>query len=73
VVKRIQAARDLRRRLAEGTDVADLKGEIDQFSISTVCDKRELFWARHMINFRIGEILRIALGYYFKSGGSLAT
>lgn len=65
VAARIRSARELRRRIAAGAEVAELKGEIAQFSESTVCDKRELFWARHMINFRIGEILRIAARYYF--------
>jgi len=67
VAERIRSARDLRRRLAEGREISELEGEIDQFSISTVCDKRELFWARHMINFKIGEILRIARRYYLGS------
>ncbi|HUA84786.1 MAG TPA: TIGR04190 family B12-binding domain/radical SAM domain protein [Bryobacteraceae bacterium] len=67
VAERIRAARDLRRRIAEGSEIADLEGEIEQFSESTVCDKRELFWARHLINFRIAEILRIAGRYYFGS------
>jgi hypothetical protein len=67
VARRIQSARDLRRRLAAGSAIADLEGEIAQFSESTVCDKRELFWTRHLVNFKIGEILRIARGYYFRS------
>ncbi len=47
-------------------DAADdaLMGEITRFSISTVCDKRELFWPRRVINFRIGEILRILARYF---------
>jgi len=65
VAERIRSARDLRRRIAAGISPAELEGEIAQFSESTVCDKRELFWARHLINFRIGEILRIATRYYF--------
>jgi len=64
VAERIRAARELRRRIAEGGEVDGLEGEIEQFSESTVCDKRELFWARHLINFRVGEILRIATRYY---------
>ncbi len=70
VARGIAAARALRRRLDEGmtqgrTDMADaeLLGEISRFSISTVCDKRELFWHRRVFNFRITEILRI-LGRY---------
>lgn len=66
VARRIGEARALRARLdalgaaATHADIpADLRGEISRFSISTVCDKRELFWQRHLINFRLGEILRI--------------
>jgi B12-binding domain/radical SAM domain protein len=72
VARGIAAARMLRSRLdqeiAQGRgDVADpaLIGEISRFSISTVCDKRELFWPRRLINFRIAEILRI-LGRYLR-------
>ena len=40
-----------------------LRGEIARFSISTVCDKRELFWRRHVFNFKIREIMRILRRY----------
>ncbi|HUA18347.1 MAG TPA: TIGR04190 family B12-binding domain/radical SAM domain protein [Bryobacteraceae bacterium] len=70
VAKRIRSARELRRRISEGASVSELEGEIERFSESTVCDKRELFWARHLINFRMGEILRIARRYYFGSGSA---
>jgi B12-binding domain/radical SAM domain protein len=70
----IAAARALRARLDAGMAHADggaaaaaLKGEISRFSISTVCDKRELFWPRRVFNFRIAEITRI-LGRYFTAG-----
>jgi B12-binding domain/radical SAM domain protein len=70
VARGIAAARALRARLDEGmvrglgaTADADLTGEISRYSISTVCDKRELFWPRRLFNFRIPEILRI-LGRY---------
>jgi B12-binding domain/radical SAM domain protein len=66
----IAAARALRARLDEGIAKGDvsavaetLKGEITRFSISTVCDKRELFWPRRVFNFRISEIIRIARRY----------
>ncbi|HEX4065389.1 MAG TPA: TIGR04190 family B12-binding domain/radical SAM domain protein [Acidobacteriaceae bacterium] len=67
VAQRIREARELRRRIAEhdGCLEADLKGEVARFSQSTVCDKRELFWPRRLINFRIGEILRIGYRHYF--------
>ncbi len=64
VANRIKAARELRRRLSTGSrsgDIdAELKGEIARFSQSTVCNKRELFWPRHLVNFRLREIFRIA-------------
>src|SRR3984957_5393687 len=66
----IAAARALRSRLDAGMAKGDagsaaeaLKGEISRYSISTVCDKRELFWPRRVFNFNIAEIMRI-LGRY---------
>jgi hypothetical protein len=72
VARGIAAARALRARLdvhmaqgggAAAVDTA-LLGEISRFSMSTVCDKRELFWPRRVFNFKIPEIARI-LGRYF--------
>ena len=70
VANGIAAARALRSRLDAGLAQGDvgvaadaLKGEISRFSISTVCDKRELFWPRRVFNFRMTEIVRI-LGRY---------
>ena len=75
VAKRIKAARALRSRLTaaenhhDDTLDAELRGEIARFSQSTVCDKRELFWPRHLVNFRLAEIGR--LGYrYLKAATS---
>jgi B12-binding domain/radical SAM domain protein len=70
VAARIHSARELRAKLAErgAADNGDLEGEIGKFSISTVCDKRELFWHSHLVNFRIGGILRTALRYYLHGG-----
>ncbi|HME06063.1 MAG TPA: TIGR04190 family B12-binding domain/radical SAM domain protein [Bryobacteraceae bacterium] len=68
VAERIRSARELRARLADCGSLeagAELEGEISKFSESTVCDKQELFWPRHLINFKIGEILRAARDYYF--------
>src|SRR5271170_641108 len=71
VANGIAAARALRSQLDTGIAQGDagaaaeaLKGEITRFSISTVCDKRELFWPRRVFNFRMTEIMRI-LGRYF--------
>jgi len=66
VAGRIRSARALRKQLATHEPSAALQGEIDTFSQSTVCDKRELFWSRHLINFKITEILR-AVGAYLAS------
>ncbi|MGA2840745.1 MAG: TIGR04190 family B12-binding domain/radical SAM domain protein [Steroidobacteraceae bacterium] len=70
VARGIAAARALRARLdagmargGEATADAALMGEISRFSISTVCDKRELFWPRRLFNFKLTEITRI-LGRY---------
>lgn len=66
VARSIAAARALRARLDEGIAKGNagavaqtLKGEITRFSMSTVCDKRELFWPRRLFNFRVAEIVRI--------------
>jgi len=71
VAQRISQARALKDRL----DVIDqnggpeseasqlLQGEIYAFSVSTLCDKQELFWRRHLVNFKLLGILRIGLAY----------
>jgi B12-binding domain/radical SAM domain protein len=70
VARRIPAARALRRRMedpqyasADPSITRALEGEVHAFSVSTVCDKRELFWERHAVNFRPLPILRIAAAY----------
>lgn len=79
VAGRIRAARELRRRLAEsrqrGEELAEtgLKGDISRFSESTVCDKRELFWPRHLVNFRLSEIVRIGLRYVRQRGRAVSS
>lgn len=70
VERHIAQARALKERLdglpQDATDEQDrLRGEIYAFSVSTVCDKRELFWRRHLLNFRALGILHIALAYFF--------
>lgn len=74
VARRIARARDLQKRLdavdhGEELDAEAfqaLQGEIDAFSISTVCDKRELFWRRHLVNFKLWGVLRVALAYFMR-------
>ena len=69
VARRIQRARALKHRLdavpaGESPDQVTyraLLGDIHEFSVSTVCDKRELFWRRHLLNFKPGGILRAGL------------
>jgi hypothetical protein len=68
VARHIQRARALKDRLDaldQGSKAEHevLRGEIYAFSVSTVCDKRELFWRRHLLNFRVLGILRIVLAY----------
>ena len=64
--KRVRCARGSmskwRKTRGAATDAA-LLGEISRFSISTVCDKRELFWPRRFFNFRLKEIARIVGRY----------
>ncbi len=76
VATAIADARALRRRIdaefrLQGQIASrELKGEINRFSISTLCDKRELFWPRQIFNFRIREIVRIAWRYgVFRADG----
>jgi hypothetical protein len=43
-----------------------LLGEIHYFSVSTVCDKRELFWRNNPVNFRWLWILRTVLDFCYE-------
>jgi len=67
VFDRIEAARALRARLREHGNSLDseaataLRGEINRFSVSTVCDKSELTWPRRAVNFHPLGMLRAAL------------
>ncbi|WP_231480614.1 TIGR04190 family B12-binding domain/radical SAM domain protein [Thiomonas sp. FB-Cd] len=70
VASQIKEARALRARLdaelATGkasSAYQSLAGEISRFSMDTVCDKRELFWPRHAVNFKAKEIVRIIKRY----------
>jgi B12-binding domain/radical SAM domain protein len=79
VAQGIAQARALRRRLEEdlgrvgaAATSALLRGEISRFSMSTVCDKRELFWPTRVFNFRPREIVRI-LGRWVLSQGKKHT
>ena len=73
VARRIREARELRAKLATGEDTGRLQGEIDRFSQSTVCDKRELFWARHLINFKIAGVIRTVGRYWFGAAAPTLT
>ncbi len=67
VAEGIAGARALRQRLAErlergdAADDPELRGDIARFSHSTVGDKRELFWQRHLISFRLPALAKAAL------------
>ncbi|MDT8441041.1 MAG: TIGR04190 family B12-binding domain/radical SAM domain protein [Desulfuromonadales bacterium] len=74
IAQRIVRARELEARLScseqADLDAASrqlLRGEIHEFSVSTVCDKQELFWRRHLLNFRWGAIARIVADELLKS------
>jgi len=65
VAQRIRQARALKDRIARSQGDMDpetldrLRGDIHHYSVSTVCDKQELFWRRHVMNFKWLEIMRI--------------
>ena len=71
VAHHIQRTRWLKARLdaippdaaADPEVLRVLHGEIYAFSVSTVCDKRELFWRRHVVNFKMLGVMRIVLSY----------
>jgi B12-binding domain/radical SAM domain protein len=70
VAEGIAEARRLRARLKASADgdadpaaLEQLRGEISRFSDSTVCDKRELFWQRHLFSFRLPAIMKVAADY----------
>jgi len=64
VAERIAQARELQRRLDSypGQPPEELVGEVHRFSVSTVCDKRELAWPAHLFNFKPVGIARMLLG-----------
>ena len=74
VAQRISQARALKRRIAGSQGDMDpetldrLRGDIHQYSVSTVCDKQELFWRRHVMNFKWLEIMRIGAASLLKCG-----
>ncbi len=74
VARRIRQARALKDRIAQSEGNMDsetldrLRGDIHAYSVSTVCDKQELFWRRHMMNFKWLEILRIGAANLLTSG-----
>jgi len=80
VASRIGAARELRSRLAAKSQQPDdqvlhagLNAAIAKYSESTMCDKRELLWPRHLFNFRLAEIVGIGLRHFFTHGGDAAS
>ncbi|HET9695030.1 MAG TPA: TIGR04190 family B12-binding domain/radical SAM domain protein [Steroidobacteraceae bacterium] len=78
VTRRIAAARALRARLDESSQAGaaaskELEGDIRRFSVSTVCDKRELFAPRHLVNFRPLGLARLVVAQRFSRRPSAAT
>lgn len=71
VAQEIALARGLKDRLntQENNHTPDpealqlLAGEVHRFSVSTVCDKRELFWRRHLFNFKFSGIFPVVVDY----------
>lgn len=71
VAQNIAYARQLKDRLNHEENshspdpavMAALVGEIHRFSVSTVCDKQELFWRRHLFNFHLRGILPVIWEY----------
>lgn len=66
VGEHIAEARDLNKRLGNSASngpnpeaLQQLRGEIFDLNVSTVCDKKELFWKRHLLNFKFGALFRI--------------
>ena len=79
VARRIAKARELEARLSISDAVKlnpelhkILKGEIHEFSVSTVCDKQELFWRRHMMNFKWMRIFGIEMARFWKQSKNLS-
>lgn len=70
IAEGLRLREQLDKEIAAGTRPASsaaLTGEISRYSMDTVCDKSELFWQRHLLNFRVTEILKI-LGRYLWKG-----
>ena len=76
VSERISQARELKNKLRlSSKDRSEmgseehqiLLGKIHDFSVSTVCDKRELFWRRHLMSFKWLGILRVAISFFSSS------
>ncbi|MGC9270864.1 TIGR04190 family B12-binding domain/radical SAM domain protein [Acidiphilium sp.] len=66
VARRIQRARTLRtainKELAQSGTIGtylQLRGDISDYSMSTVCDKRELYWPSRFVNFNLATIAHI--------------
>lgn len=76
--QRIVQARHVKERLdyADRSGIADpetaqrLHGQVHEYSVSTVCDKSELFWRRRTVNFHVWGIVRgIVAGFVRRAAG----
>lgn len=70
VADRIRSARELKHRLdnlehqqSDSEVYRLLQGEINEFSVSTTCDKQELFWRPNLVNFKWINIFMEGLAY----------
>lgn len=71
VARRIDQARKLKNRIdtyhekndPDAKELQAIEGDIYSYSVSTVCDKRELFWKRHIVNFRLPALFKVAFNY----------
>ncbi len=72
VASRIVKARALNERLngfeeendLDSEDFKKLRGEIREFSVSTVCDKTELFWKPKLMNYKPLGILKMVVAHF---------
>ncbi len=73
VARRVIQARKLKDRVdalhrnenPNAEELKALQGDIYSFSVSTVCDKRELFWKRHFVNFKMMALFQVGFAYIY--------
>ncbi len=63
LVEQMELDPEQAQRFLDSGQMSELEGEIFEYSVSTVCDKTELFWPRHMFNFKPLGLLAMAGSY----------